>query len=50
MTFKVIVTYPNVTDDEHIYYAIVFLNPGNVKSKRLDFNPKTDRKEAENCL
>jgi len=27
MTFKVIVTIPSVVDDEHTYYAIVFLNP-----------------------
>jgi hypothetical protein len=47
MTFKVIVTTPEVTDDEHIYYAIVFLNPGNVKSKRLEINLKTHLKEAE---
>ena len=47
MTFKVIVTIPSVVDDEHTYYTIVFLNPGNVKSKRLEINLKTHRKEAE---
>jgi hypothetical protein len=47
MTFKVIVTYPSVTDDEHQYWAIVFLTQGNVKSKRLEINVKTHRLEAE---
>jgi hypothetical protein len=46
VTCKVIVTIPSVEGDEHTYYGIVFLNPGNVKSKRLEINVKTPRKEA----
>ena len=47
MTFKVLVTFTSVVDDEHTYYAIVFLNPDNVKSKRLEISLKIHRKEAK---
>jgi hypothetical protein len=48
MTFKVIITHPSEEGDEHTYYGIVFLKPGNVKSKRLAYSgPPKDRLETE---
>jgi hypothetical protein len=48
MTFKVIITHPSEEDDEHTYYGIVFLKPGNIKSKQLEYSgPPKKRLEAE---
>jgi hypothetical protein len=47
MTFKVIITYPSEEGDEHTYYGIAFLKPGNVKSKRLEYSSSKKRLEAE---
>ena len=47
MTFKVIITHPSTQDDEHTYYGITFLKPGNVKSKQLEYSSSNDRLEAE---
>jgi hypothetical protein len=45
MTFKVIISEEG---DEHTYYGITFLKPGNVKSKRLEYSgPPEKRLEAE---
>jgi hypothetical protein len=43
MTFKVIITHPSRDEDEHTYYGIAFLNPGKVKSGRLEYS-KSDNK------
>jgi hypothetical protein len=47
MTFKVIITHPSEEGDEHTYYGIAFLKPGNVKSKRLEYSSSKKRVEAE---
>jgi hypothetical protein len=47
MTFKVIITHPSEEGDEHTYYGIAFLKPGNVKSKRLEYSDPKNRLEAE---
>lgn len=47
MSFKIIITHPSTQDDEHTYYGITFLKPGNVKSKRLEYSSSNDRLEAE---
>jgi hypothetical protein len=49
MTFKVIITHPSEEGDEHTYYGIAFLKPGNVKSKRLEFIFK-EQAGSRNCL
>lgn len=36
MTFKVILTYPSIDDDEHTYYGMVFLKNGQSQLKRLN--------------
>ena len=36
MTFKVIMTYPSIDDDEHTYYGMVFLKNGQSQLKRLN--------------
>ena len=46
MTFKVIITHPSEDDDEHTYYGIVFLNPGKVESKRLEFSEPDKKLKA----
>jgi hypothetical protein len=46
MTFKVIITHPSEDDDEHTYYGIVFLNPGKVESKRLEFSESDNKLKA----
>jgi hypothetical protein len=46
MTFKVIITHPSEDDDEHTYYGIVFLNPGKVESKRLEFSESDNNLKA----
>lgn len=43
MTFKVIIRHDSIEDDEHTYYGIAFLNPGKVKSGRLELS-KSDNK------
>jgi hypothetical protein len=43
MTFKVIIRHDSIDDDEHTYYGIAFLNPGKVKSGRLNYS-KSDKK------
>ncbi|HEY7079690.1 MAG TPA: hypothetical protein VH500_08315, partial [Nitrososphaeraceae archaeon] len=47
MTFKIIITHPSTEGDEHTYYGITFLKPGNVKSKRLEYSSSSNRLEAE---
>ena len=48
MTFKVIITHPSEEDDEHTFYGIAFLKPGNFKSKRLEYSgPPQNRLQAE---
>lgn len=46
MTFKVIITRPNVEDDENAYHGIVFLNPNKVQTKRLKYVASEDLLKA----
>jgi hypothetical protein len=45
--FKIIITHPSEVGDEHTYYGITFLKPGNVKSKQLEYSSTKKRLEAE---
>ncbi|HYF99231.1 MAG TPA: hypothetical protein VD815_04000 [Candidatus Saccharimonadales bacterium] len=47
MSFKVIITYPSVDDDEHTYYGMVFLKDGKSKLKKLQFSSEHDDKRVE---
>ncbi len=42
MTFKVIIKCPNVEDDEHTYYGMVFLKDGKNQLKELQYNQAED--------
>ena len=46
MTFKVIITHPSEDGDEHTYYGMVFLNPGKVQSKRLEYSESDGKLKA----
>lgn len=43
---KIIVRKPSVDDDEHTYYAIVFIQPDITMNKRLKFNNSVGKLEA----
>ena len=47
MTFKVIIRHDSIEDDEHTYYGIAFLNPGKVKSGRLEYSESKNKLKAE---
>lgn len=47
MSFKVIITYPSVDDDEHTYYGMVFLRDGKSQLKKLQFSSENDDKRVE---
>jgi hypothetical protein len=47
MTFKVIIRHDSIEDDEHTYYGIAFLNPGKVKSGRLEYSKSDNKLKVE---
>ena len=46
MAFKVIITHASEDDDEHTYYGMVFLNPGKVQTKKLQYSESDDNLKA----
>ena len=47
MSFKVIITYPSVDDDEHTYYGMVFLRDGKSELKKLEYSSEHHDKRVE---
>jgi hypothetical protein len=47
ITFKVVITHASADNDEHTYYGIAFLNPGKIKSGRLEYSKSDNKLKVE---